>query len=130
MQAAASRIRVFLEDLRLCVNERKFQVHPCAGGVTFLGWRLLPGRARLARGNVVRIRRRLRGMRKKYQAGLLTFAHLNATVQAWLGHAAWGDTWRLRRQLFGSLTLVAAAHGRNAGRRLEQQSTERPRLEP
>jgi hypothetical protein len=106
-------------------------VRRCADGVTFLGWRLFPGRRRLARGNVVRIRRRLRHLREQYHAGLVDAGEFRQVVQGWLGHAAAGNTWRLRQQLFDELILVPAEHGRTlAGRLLEQQTSERPRVEP
>jgi hypothetical protein len=129
---AAGRIRDFLgAELRLRVHEGKFQVRRCADGVTFLGWRLFPGRRRLARGNVVRIRRRLRHLREQYHAGLVDAGEFRQVVQGWLGHAAAGNTWRLRQQLFDELILVPAEHGRTlAGRLLEQQTSERPRVEP
>ena len=124
------RIRTFLEQLRLRVHESKFHVHSCHGGVTFLGWRLLAGRARLARPNVVRMRRRLKKMAAEYHAGRIGFREIDQMVQAWRGHAEFGSTWRLREQLFLAFTLVPAEHGRNARGLLEQQSTERPGIEP
>lgn len=117
---AGERIGAFLEGLRLRLHERKFQVHRCSSGVTFLGWRLFPDRMRLARANVIRIRRRLKGLVARYHAGRIGFDQVNKSVQAWLGHAAFGDTWSLRKRLFGQLILVGAEHGRNAGRLLEQ----------
>jgi hypothetical protein len=92
---------------------RKFRMRRCQDGVTFLGWRLFPDRARLLRANVVRVRRRLRRLAEEYHAGRFRF-------EAWLGHAGFGDTWRLRRQLFREITLTGGEHGRNAGRLLEQ----------
>ncbi len=92
----AERIREFLGGLRLRPHERKCRVHRCADGLTFLGWRLLPGQARLARANVVRMRRRLKKMAELYHAGRIGFEEVNCRVQAWLGHAAFGDTWQLR----------------------------------
>jgi retron-type reverse transcriptase len=126
----AERIREFLQGLRLSPHERKFRICRCEEGVTLLGWRILPRQMRLARPNVVRMRRRLRKMAALYHAGRLQFAEMQRRVQAWLGHAAFGDTWRLRRNLFGQCILRAAEHGRNARGRVEQQPTERPRLEP
>ncbi len=126
----AERIRIFLESLRLCPHERKFRIYRCADGLTFLGWRLLPGRTRLARANVVRMRRRLRAIEAGYHAGRLSFPDVRCRIHAWLGHASFGDTWRLAENLFGGFTLVAAERGRNAGRLVEQQSRERPGVEP
>ena len=126
----AERIREFLQGLRLSPHPRKFRVYCCAEGVTLLGWRILPAQMRLARPNVVRMKRRLKKMVALYHAGGLPFEKLNLRVQSWLGHAAFGDTWRLRQNLFDQFILRAAEHGRNARGRVEQQSTERPRLEP
>jgi hypothetical protein len=110
----AERIRQFLEGLRLVPHERKFRIYRCAEGLTLLGWRILPEQMRLARSNVIRMRRRLKKMASLYHSGRLPFAEMERRVQAWLGHAAFGDTWRLRRNLFGQLILSAAEHGRNA----------------
>jgi hypothetical protein len=99
-------------------------------GLTLLGWRILPGQMRLARANVVRMRRRLKKMAALYHAGRLRFEQMHRRVRAWLGHAVFGDTWRLRQNLFAQFILRPAEHGRNARGRVEQQSTERPRLEP
>jgi RNA-directed DNA polymerase len=88
LRAMRERIQAFLDTCRLSLHDRKSRVYACAEGLTFLGWRLLPHQARIARPNVVRMRRRLRKMQALYH------------------------------------------DGRNARRLLEQQSTERPRVEP
>ncbi len=124
------RIQGLLSGLRLRLHEGKSRVYCCAEGVTFLGWRLLPHQMRLARGNVVRTRRRLRQMAREYHRGELGFGDIQARVQAWLGHASFGDTWTIRNRLFEQFTLIEAEHGRSARGRLEQQFKERPRLEP
>ena len=126
----AQRIRAFLEGLRLSPHERKFRIYRCDEGLTLLGWRFAPGQVRLARPNVVRMRRRLKKMADMYHAGRLPLERVRCRVQAWLGHAAFGDTWRLRQLLFAQFILRAREHGLNARGLLEQQSRERPRLEP
>ena len=126
----AERIREFLQGLRLGPHERKFRIYRCDEGVTLLGWRILPGQARLARANVIRMRRRLKKMAALYHAGRVRFEDVQCRVQAWLGHAAFGDTWRLRQNLFAQFILKAADRGRNARGLVEQQSSERPRVEP
>ena len=130
LRSMAKRIREFLQSPRLSPHDRKFRVYRCGEGLTFLGWRLLPERARLARPNVLRMRRRLRKMEALYHAGRMRFAEVNSRVQAWLGHAAFGNTWRLRQNLFARFIPRAGEHGRNARGLLEQQSREGPRLEP
>lgn len=122
----------FLARLRLLLNDRKSRVMPCREGLTFLGWRLSPGQARLPRPHVVRVRRRFRALAAHYHSGELSWQDLNARVQAWLGHACFGDTFALRQNILDSCILVPAAHGRNCAARglVEQQFNERPRLEP
>ncbi|MGC9948509.1 MAG: reverse transcriptase/maturase family protein [Bryobacteraceae bacterium] len=119
-----------LEQLRLELHEGKSRVYRCADGVTFLGWRLFPGRARLPRRNVVRMRRRLRAIRERFHRAELDLADVRRRISAWLGHAAFGDTWKLRRKLFAGFILVGAERRRNSWGFLEQQYQERPRLEP
>ena len=89
----------FLAGLRLRIHPRKGGVFPTAGGVTFLGWRLFPDRARLVRGNVVRFRRRLKEMQEGYASGKTTWWGVRQRIAAWQGHAAFGDTWRLRESI-------------------------------
>jgi retron-type reverse transcriptase len=96
----------FLEGLRLLMHERKSRVYRCADGVAFVGWRLFPQRSRLVRENVVRFRRRLRRMERAFRIGAVTRDEIQARIHSWIGHAAAGDTWRLREQLFAQFTLV------------------------
>lgn len=126
----AERIREFLQGLRLSPHERKTRVYRCDEGLTLLGWRILPGRMRLARSNVVRMRRRLKLMAGLFHAGKIGIDEMHQRVAAWIGHAAFGDTWGFRQDLFGQVTLRIAEHSRNARRFLEQQSRQHPRLEP
>ena len=96
----------FLEGLRLLVHERKSRVYRCADGVAFLGWRLFPEKSRLVRENVVRFRRRLRHLERAFREGAATKEQIRTRIHSWIGHAAAGNTWRLREQLFAQFTLA------------------------
>jgi retron-type reverse transcriptase len=119
-----------LEALRLDLNAGKSRTYHCADGVRFLGWRLFPGHARLPRRNVVGMRRRLRAIAAAFHRAEVKFSAVRARVAAWLGHAKFGSTWKLRQHLFQGFTLVEAEHSRIARGVLEQQYQERPRVEP
>lgn len=106
-----------LEQLRLNLNGGKSRVYRCADGLSFLGWRLFPGNARLRRRNVVNIRRRLRGMSNSFHAGRIDFASVERRITAWLGHAAFGDTFRLRERLFDGFVLMEAQRARMRARK-------------
>jgi retron-type reverse transcriptase len=106
LSAMKRAIEDFLEPLRLLIHERKSRVYRSADGVTFLGFRLFPGRTRVVRRNVVRFRRRLRGMQRGFDAGTATLGEIRSRIQSWIGHAKAANTRRLRVQLFATLTLV------------------------
>ena len=101
------RIREFLYGFRLTLHPGKSRVHWCRDGFPFLGFRLFPTRARLARPNVVRFRRRLRELHADFHAGLIGKEIVNQSVQAWIGHAMHGDTWRLRERIFEAFPFLA-----------------------
>jgi len=99
LEDTLAEIEAFLCRLRLRVHPRKSRVYRTREGVTFLGWRLLPGRTRLVRSNVVAFRRRLRAMQAAFAAGEVTWGEVAARIRGWLAHAEHGDTWRLRRRI-------------------------------
>jgi hypothetical protein len=89
----------FSQTLRLTMHEEKAQVFPVKNGITFLGWRLFPHHRRLRRENVRHAVRRLRWQQAAFARGELDQAQLTASVQAWLAHAAHGNTYQLRRRI-------------------------------
>jgi retron-type reverse transcriptase len=99
------RIEDELCRLRLQLHPGKSRVCRTADGFTFLGWRIFPERTRLVRGNVVRFRRRMRGLAAEYARGAAGWEQIHPGVRAWIAHAAHGDTWRLRRQIFGQFAF-------------------------
>ena len=101
-------IRNLLATLRLDLHAGKSRIHRTADGVTFLGWRLFPDRCRLDRGNVQRFLERMRGLEADYSRGAARLQDVQQRVQAWIAHAAHGNTWRLRE---GLLARVAFTEG-------------------
>jgi retron-type reverse transcriptase len=104
-----ARIEERLALLRLRIHPGKSRVYRTGDGLSFLGWRLFPDRSRLDRGNVARFRRRLRRMREEYKSGRMSGEDITRRVQAWIGHARHGDTWRLRESLFDTYDLQRCA---------------------
>jgi hypothetical protein len=72
------------------------------------------------------MRRRLRLIGERFHRAELDFPDVRRRISAWLGHAAFGDTWKLRRKLFAGVILVGAERRRNSGGFVEQQYQERP----
>jgi len=76
-------------------------ISPCAEPSLFLGFELhADGRRRLPEDNVWRFRNRLRGLRDKWRMGSIKFDEIDARVGAWIAHAEYADTWRLRHSIF------------------------------
>ena len=89
-----------LDGLRLSLHEGKSRIHRTADGITFLGWRITPEGTWMKRQSVVRMRRRFRHMHKLWSAGEMEWDEIQQRVNSWIGHAQWGDTWKLREQMF------------------------------
>jgi retron-type reverse transcriptase len=106
--AARRRIDTELAALRLRLHEGKSRVYRTASGITFLGWRILPCGRRLVRRNVVRFRRRMRCLQRRFRAGEVDWDYVQACLQAWNAHAEHGDTWRLREQIFAQFPFGRA----------------------
>lgn len=90
----------FLAGLRLVIHERRAQPRPVADGIPFLGFIVFPSHRRLKRAKVVHYRRALRRLVRSYAAGEIPFERLNASVQGWVNHVRYADTWGLRKDLF------------------------------
>jgi len=49
--------------------------------------------------NVHNFRRRLRERWQEYRAGEISFAEFDASVQGWINHVCYADTWGLRQRV-------------------------------
>jgi len=92
----------FLATLRLTIHESQAQVIACEHGIPWLGFVVYPTHRRLKSRNVVKFTRRFEANLDLYQAGEITFAELDASVQGWINHVRYADTWGLRQHLFDS----------------------------
>lgn len=92
-------IVAFLAKLRLTIHRESAQVLPVSCGIPWLGFVVYPCKRRLKRRNVVQFQRRLQRHISWYKEGHITFAELDASVQGWINHVRYGDTWKLREKL-------------------------------
>ena len=95
----------FLASRRLTVHEHAAQVQPVAQGIPWLGFVVYPTHRLLKRRNTVNFVRRLQHNLDLFEAGQITFAELNASVQGWLNHVRYGDTWGLRNAVFKQMAV-------------------------
>ena len=105
LHVVRGKIESFLVALRLTLHPRKTRVFPVTAGVPFLGFVHTPGRLRLKRDAVGRFTRRMRRYRRAFAERTLAAGRLGASVQSWVAHAAYGQTYRLRRALLSDLVF-------------------------
>jgi RNA-directed DNA polymerase len=85
---------------RLMVHATQMQVLPCACGIPWLGFVVHPTHRLLKRRNAVNFTRLLTRNIDDYQVGTITFAELDASVNGWINHVRFADTWGLREEIF------------------------------
>ena len=62
--------------------------------------------------------RRLEANLDAYQAGRISFAELDASVQGWVNHVRYADTWGRREHIFGTHAIRPRAAWAPASRRM------------
>jgi hypothetical protein len=76
--------------------ENKCQTRPVNEGIPFLGFLIHPEYRRLKRKRGLAFQRKYKAALKAYQCGELPFEKLTASVQGWVNHVRYANTWRLR----------------------------------
>ena len=104
-----------LVALRLGVHENAAQALPVTCGIPWLGFVVYPDHRRLKARNAVKFTRRLRARWADYCAGRCTFAEFDASVQGWVNHVRYADTWGLREHVLGQAFVRPARCGDNGG---------------
>ena len=92
---------------RLRIHETKAQVLPTRCGIPWLGFVVYPTHRLLKRRNAVDFTRRLARNLDAYRAGQITFAELDASVQGWINHVRYADSWGLREHIFASHPIAS-----------------------
>ena len=95
----------FLQTLRLTIHENRAQPRPVSEGIPFLGFIVFPTHRRLKRRKGVAFRRRLKRLVARYAAGEIEYERLTASVQGWVNHVRYGDTWGLRRAILSEVQI-------------------------
>ncbi len=88
-----------LAGLRLTIHEHAAQVVPVSAGIPWLGFVVFPTHRRVKTRNVVNFTRRLATRLDEYRAGRISFAEFDASVQGWINHVRYADTWGLREHV-------------------------------
>lgn len=97
---ARAAISHFLAERRLTLHAGQAHITPVGNGIPWLGFVVYPTHRLLKRRNLLHFRRRLTQRITLHRQGQITFRQLDASVQGWINHARYGDTWGLRDHLF------------------------------
>ncbi len=88
-----------LAELRLTIHDQKAQVLPTADGVPWLGF-IVYSEFRKVKARKVRYATRRLGHRyHAYRNEQISFAEFDASVQGWINHVRFADSWGLRRHV-------------------------------
>jgi len=102
-------IAKFLENrLKLSLHPRKSIIFPATLGVEFLGFRIFRDYRRLKKENVKRFLKRLKKLQRLFSQGLIHKDKISDSLNCWLSHASYGNTYRLRKKLFERLAVQNA----------------------
>lgn len=104
LQFCLREINAFMAVIGLELNE-KTHIFPLKNGINFLGFHTYltdTGRVirKLRRSSLKKMRAKLRYWEKAYPAGEVTREAILESWQAWDAHAAHGNTWQLRREVW------------------------------
>ena len=102
LQVLLVHIRAYMADCGLELND-KTCIHPLKNGIDFLGFHSYLTETgavvqKLRQCNVERIRARIAYWRVAYPAGEVTKEEIKVSFLGWDAHAAYGDTYSLRRK--------------------------------
>ena len=92
-------LAAFLERLRLRLHPRKQQIYPVDTGIDFVGFVSFAERRKIRRENIKRLIRRVRRFQRLYAAGEMTQAQITQSLQSWIAHSRYADSYRLRCQI-------------------------------
>ncbi|MGA7195116.1 MAG: reverse transcriptase domain-containing protein [Anaerolineales bacterium] len=91
-----------LENLRLTLHEESVYPKPATEGVPFLGFIIFPDYRRLKPRKGYAFRRKIFHLKSTGSS-----IKINASIQGWINHIGYGDTFGLRRSMLNQLGLLA-----------------------
>lgn len=103
VRAWGESAREYLRGQHLEIHPDKYRLCHSAQGVDFCGFVVRSdGRIRIRRASVRRFEQKFRHRKWQWRHGECIAADVRATVQAWVGHAAHAQSWRLRREVLAA----------------------------
>ena len=110
-----ARVVERVEEERLRLHQIKSQIHATRKGCEFVGFRVLPTRVRVGRKALVRAKKRINELKAAYARGEVDLGRVHNSIQSWVAHLRYGDTYRLREDLSEDWVFQRAATGEALG---------------
>ena len=85
-----------LSKFRLTLHENKCQGRPVTEGIPFLGFIIFPNHKLLKQQKGIAFQRKYKILRKEFGLRKISFEKITSSVQGWVNHVRYADTWRLR----------------------------------
>lgn len=85
-----------LAKLRLTLHEDKCQPRPVTEGIPFLGFVVFPEHRLLKKQKGIAFQRKYKSARRAVRERRTSMESLNASVQGWVNHVRYANTWGLR----------------------------------
>lgn len=92
-------IEGFMNGLRLKLHEKKTVIFPAKRGLTFLGFRVYPGRVLAGKRCGMRFKERLEYLQQAYRKGEVNLKNIKQVIASYNGHLAHGATEKLRGKI-------------------------------
>lgn len=100
------KIREFLEKtLQLNLHPRKSKVFPTKLGVDFCGFRNFKDYRRLKKSNIKMFIKRMKKKQEQLRQGQIELSDISRSLQCWVAHASYGDTYNLRKKLLNRFAV-------------------------
>jgi hypothetical protein len=96
-EARTAPVTVGGAGLRVCVTKLDFVTR--RAGIPWLGFVVYATHRRVKSRKVVEAARRITERYDDWGAGRISFAEFDASVQGWVNHVRYADTWGLRRHV-------------------------------
>jgi retron-type reverse transcriptase len=94
-----------LRSLRLTIHEERAIPRPVTDGIRFLGFVAYPEKRLLKREKGIAYQRKLRRL-----LNTASEETIKASVQGWINHLRYGDTWGLRKAILGKSNLPGESY--------------------
>ncbi len=94
-----------LQSLRLRFHENSAQVCTVTSGIPWLGFVIYPAYRRLKKRKIIYASRHLDQRYTEWHNGCISFAEFDTSVQGWINHVRYADSWGLRIHILGRFEL-------------------------